>query len=273
MDGERSIQLPDRSLVVLSANLKRRVAAVVLGLLLAAALVVVARRYAGALRTPLELPALLMIGVLTAVAAMTVRLTWLLSISTNHSPRLDRVMMIATSFAVVALGASLCLPGTPVFGMFLLVALLGVEESWAWGWYVRRSCSPPVSHPPSLAPRPSSSITTPPAALPHVSDTVVFPEEVTQQLTRSRAVDGTEKLSGWLRSAFTAGQRTGSIHVAFCPPFAEAPELEVEQIDGPDVRIKTAQLLPYGVRLELKLARVSEEPTTVLLQFAARTKA
>jgi hypothetical protein len=71
--------------------------------------------------------------------------------------------------------------------------------------------------------------------------------------------------------AFTAGQRTGSIHVAFCPPFAAVPEVEVEQIDGPEARIKTAQLLPYGVRLDLKLAAASEEPTSVLLQFSARS--
>ena len=92
-----------------------------------------------------------------------------------------------------------------------------------------------------------------------------------QQLTRSQAADGAEELFGWLRMAFAAGQRTGSIHVAFCPPFVATPELAVEQIDGPQVRIKTAQLLPYGVRLDLKLAAAAEEPTAVLLQFSART--
>jgi hypothetical protein len=96
-------------------------------------------------------------------------------------------------------------------------------------------------------------------------------EDVTQQLMRSRTADGTEELSGWLRPAFAAGQRTGSIHVAFCPPFAGTPELAVEQIGGPEARIKTAQLLPYGVRLDLKLAATADQPTTVLLQFSART--
>ena len=59
--------------------------------------------------------------------------------------------------------------------------------------------------------------------------------------------------------------------MAFCPPFAATPELEVEQLDGPEARIKTAQLLPYGARLDLKLAAAAEEPTSVLLQFSART--
>ena len=99
----------------------------------------------------------------------------------------------------------------------------------------------------------------------------VPPEGVVQQLTRSRAADGTEEISGWLRTSFAAGQRTASVHVAFCPPLAAVPELAVEQIDGPEARIKTAQVLPYGARVDLKLAAASEEPASVLLQFSART--
>ncbi len=68
-----------------------------------------------------------------------------------------------------------------------------------------------------------------------------------------------------------AGQRTGSLHVAFCPPFTATPELVVEQLEGPEARMKTAQLMPYGARLDLKLAAAAEEPTSVLLQFSART--
>jgi hypothetical protein len=103
--------------------------------------------------------------------------------------------------------------------------------------------------------------------LPHVG---LLPKEVVQQLTRSQAADGSENLAGWVRLPFAAGQRTGSIHVAFCPPLCATPELLVEQIDGPAARIKTAQLLPYGARLDLKLAVAATEPATVLLQFTAR---
>ena len=78
-------------------------------------------------------------------------------------------------------------------------------------------------------------------------------------------------MSGWLRMPFAAGQRNGSVHVAFCPPLRATPELLVEQIGGPEARVKTAQLLPYGVRLDLKLAVAPEEPASVLLQFFART--
>ena len=99
----------------------------------------------------------------------------------------------------------------------------------------------------------------------------LLPKEVVQQLTRSQAADGTEELFGWIRLPFAPGQRTGCIHVAFCPPLCVTPEVTVEQIEGPDARIKTAQLLPYGARFDLKLAATAEASTAVVLQFLART--
>ena len=234
-----------------------------LGLLTAAALMVVARRLAGALANPLEPATLLTTGILVAAAAAAIRLGWFFS-PAHPARRLDRAVMLLTSLSVAALGAGLCLPDTPAVGKFLLCTLLGAEESWAWAWHIRHSISLPVPRPPSPAPTPRARLSLDP-------DVAVLPEEVTQQLTRSQAADGAEELSGWLRTAFAAGQRTGSIHVAFCPPFAATPELEVEQLDGPEARIKTAQLLPYGARLDLKLAAAAEEPTSVLLQFSART--
>jgi hypothetical protein len=94
--------------------------------------------------------------------------------------------------------------------------------------------------------------------------------EVLQQLTRSRTADGGELLSGWLRVDLAAGQRTANLHVAFCPPFARAPRVSVQQVGGPEARVKTAQTLPYGVRFDLKVADEGSEASILLLQFAAR---
>jgi hypothetical protein len=270
MGGERSINLQSR-LDFSPAILPRYAAAAMLGLLVLVALMVVARRFAGALAYPLEPPALFITGALTAIVAAAIRLGWLLPTSIS-SPRIDRAVMIATSLGVTTLLACLCLPGTDIFGMSIFCSLLGIEESWAWAWFLRQ-CSPVViDHPSPPTPRPSSLV-----PLSHLAPSTpdaendVYPEEVTQQLTRLQTAAGADELSGWLRTTFTIGQRTGNIHVAFCPPFAVTPELQVEQLDGPDARIKTAQLLPYGVRLDLKLAATAEEPTNVLLQFSART--
>jgi hypothetical protein len=180
--------------------------------------------------------------------------------------------MIATTLGVTTLLACLCLPGTDILGMSIFCTLLGIEESWAWAWFLRQCPPVVIDHPSPTTPRPSSLVPLSPLApLAPDAESEVYPEEVTQQLTRLQTAAGADELSGWLRTTFTIGQRTGNIHVAFCPPFAVTPELQVEQLDGPDARIKTAQLLPYGVRLDLKLAATAEEPTNVLLQFSART--
>ena len=67
----------------------------------------------------------------------------------------------------------------------------------------------------------------------------------------------------------TAGQRSASVHVAFCPPFARTPNATVEQIEGSRARVKTVQLLPYGARFDLKLAVPSQLAETLLLEFSA----
>ena len=95
-------------------------------------------------------------------------------------------------------------------------------------------------------------------------------DNVMQQLTLSQDAAGVQQLAGWLRVRLAAGQRSAAIHVAFCPPFSKTPELTAEQLDGPAARIRTAQLLPYGVRLDVKLAAAAAHPSNVLLRFAAR---
>jgi hypothetical protein len=70
----------------------------------------------------------------------------------------------------------------------------------------------------------------------------------------------------------SAGQRSSSVHVAFCPPFARTPKVALQQLDGPPARIRTVQLLPYGVRFDLKLAAVSEAAQSLLLEFSAQSE-
>ena len=264
MSGERSIHLPGRPLGILPASLPRSAAAVLLGLLTAAALMVVARRLAGALANPLEPATLLTTGILVAAAAAAIRLGWFFS-PAHPRRRLDRAVMVLTSLSrrgprrrPVPAGYA---GGRPVSALHAL----------GGGRKLGLGLAPPAQYPAARPPPPVPAPRLPARGCRSTRTLRFFPEEVTQQLTRSQAADGAEELSGWLRMAFAAGQRTGSLHVAFCPPFAVTPELEVEQLDGPEARIKTAQLLPYGARLDLKLAAAAEEPTSVLLQFSART--
>ncbi len=285
MSGTRLLKWPIGDVSVPTARSCRLVAVVVLGLLSVAAAVVAARAMAGALRSPLNPAALLSVCMLVAAAGVAVRLGWLLPIGAARVRRLDLAVMATTSFAAAALCGGLCLPpGTPLAAVIVLRVVLVAEEGWAWLWYIRkwsRNGSSPIPRSPessvaqkrgqncfSRAASPSESLKDEKKS----SDPFLTPAaQVTQQFTRSETADGAEELSGWLRLPFAPGQRTGSVHVAFCPPLRITPELTVEQIEGPEARIKTAQLLPYGARFDLKLATSAEEPTAVLLQFTART--
>jgi hypothetical protein len=263
-----------------AAELARWTIVALAGLTLTAALLVASRRVAGALSAPLEVPLLLTSGFLWAAATVGVREAWnRLSINRRHS-RLELTVWIAPTAALLLLGAALSLPGTSVAGLAAFWGLLVLEEVWSWRrapWHRRAARVQPEPALKPSAPQPSNVQTSPAPAKREQSSQAMLgvddcpPEQVIQRLTRSRDAAGVDRLSGWLRMPFAVGQRTASIHVAFCPPFARVPELTVEQADGPMARVKTAQLLPHGTRLDLKLSQSADSEESVLLRFSAQT--
>jgi len=73
-----------------------------------------------------------------------------------------------------------------------------------------------------------------------------------------------------LHCPLAPGQRTGSVHVAFCPPFAGIPKVTAEQISGPPARVRVGVVLPHGARVDVRLAaKPSMAPQLVVLRFAA----
>lgn len=259
-----------------AAPFARWAAGAMVGLLAMVALLMLWRRLASALHTPLDPLSLSAVGATAVFVAGGARRLWQVT-----SP-VDWVVALLPSLSLLTCGAALSLPGTSHAGLALFWGLVVVEEFWAWRGIVRRSThrKRPSAQPiPQAEPEPSAEPTLPSAestllpagaARPLESFSQLIEEDVLQHLTRSRTAEGVEQLSGWLRMPFAAGQRTANIHVAFCPPFAQTPGLEVEQCDGPTVRIKTGQVLPHGARLDLKLAQASETPVAVVLEFAAR---
>jgi len=104
-------------------------------------------------------------------------------------------------------------------------------------------------------------------------DSEALPPEATQHFTRWQTADGVDRLAGWLRVTFDAGQRSEHAHLAFCPAFAKPPRIEVSQLNGPRARVKTAQILPHGARLDLKLAGpAAEQGESLLLHVEAATE-
>ncbi len=272
-----------------AAEIGRCSVGVLLGLLCLAALMVVWRRAAGALSHPLPSSALVAVGMTIAAVAVGIRLIGRFQSPTESPPAESPPtalnsqtpsIAILTTATVLALGVALSLPGTTAGGLAAFWAVLIVEEFWAWRpgalRLLRRGSAAPrpvrfdraERHSPHQPPAGTSPTPTQPETA--FDSSAIPPGDVLQQLTRSLSNDGVEQLAGWLRMPFSVGQRTASVHVAFCPPFSKTPELSVEQLDGPTARIKTAQLLPHGARLDLKLAATAEEPSAVLLKFSAR---
>lgn len=239
----------------------------IIGLLWLAAILLVWRRLAGALSSPLDLPAIVALAAVLAATAAAARLL----MRQDHARRRHRLAEAAVSAPVVLLAAAASLSGTPVAGLILLWVAIAAEEVLAW-WIGPRRTQPGLQ-PPAPSDPPLEMAKEPDTGEPvdEESEEEVPPGEILQQITRSRLADGGEILSGWLRVPLAAGQRSANVHLAFCPPFSQTPQLAVDQRDGPSARIRPIQILPYGARFDLKLAQSCASDTALVLHFVAES--
>jgi hypothetical protein len=269
LDGAATAGPPDGW----AAGLRRWSAATLVGLLWFAALLIAWRRLARTISVPLQPALLVSVGGLVVIAAAGVRLVWRYPPAESRSAPTDWLVPLLATAAVLALGAAVSLPGTDPRGLVAFWAMLGAEELWAWRPATWRRQPGRRKAQPSSPPAEVGTLQRRTADRPPVAVTEGRPaDHVLQQLTRSQAADGGEQLSGWLRAPFAAGQRTATVHLAFCPQFAETPELTVEQLDGPEILRINKAVFSFGARLDLKLAAPAEEPLALLLQFSARSK-
>ncbi|MBN2217565.1 MAG: hypothetical protein JW719_09325 [Pirellulales bacterium] len=271
----------------------RWLAGTILVLLVLVSGVLVWRRLAGALVHPLPSQTLAAMGVLSACAAAAARWLWLADAGMARNRRLDHIIPWCPGVLLLAIGAAVQVSGASATGMGLFWTAVVFEEIAAAPWMIRRRRRRDQTHdavvgkmdPTDQVPDcelvdhgPIASVV---EALSVESsagiETAETPAEtrpddqVSQQFVRSRSTSGEDVFSGWLRVEMPVGGRTTNVHVAFCPPFAKAPAIDVRQVDGPPARIKTVQTLAHGARLEVKLNHASEETATVLLRFAAST--
>ena len=90
------------------------------------------------------------------------------------------------------------------------------------------------------------------------------PGRLQQRLERYELPSGADCLRGRLNLAVAAGSRTASGHVGFCPAFAETPTVQVTtDYDGVEAVLSAAEVLPWGVRVECRLAEPAEEPLEI----------
>jgi len=76
-------------------------------------------------------------------------------------------------------------------------------------------------------------------------------------------------IEGEVQVAFAAGQKEATIHLAFCPPLAVAPEIHAEDALGGDLDIRTETSHPFGARLSVRRSANWDQPETHQLAYSA----
>lgn len=92
-----------------------------------------------------------------------------------------------------------------------------------------------------------------------------------QRFARFEQPDGSDAVTGTLVVAIPAGAKTGYGHVGFCPSFTTLPTVEVTTgYDGVEAIVAAAEILPWGLRVECRLADPAEEPLEIPITIVAR---
>lgn len=248
------------------------------GLLVVIALVFLWRRLAGVVFIPLPPLGLLALGLFLALTSTAIHYAWFLGTVQERLPNLsDFAFSMLTTIAIGLLIAVLWLPGTRVSGIVAMALPPILVESWFWTKQLFSKQRPATGRPgggekfEKLLSPVSVQTTNSGPAMPLAAEGLS--DNVLQQFVRRRTAEGEEEVSGWWRARFTTGERTTIVHLAFCPPFDFTPELVLEQVAGPETRLKTVRLLPHGARLELKLPAPTATACEAMFRFIARCKA
>jgi len=243
-----------------------------------------ARRFGGALVQPLDAAGLIAAAVMLSVLSAGARWRPRNRKQAVCGPsRADQVQHALATVGLFASGVALSLPSSPLGELALFWCLLLAAEG-AWfaigrfpgalrkGWpgiaaankakdsAGGRDASCAVSSPPPFS-----------VAAPAIEgdDSELLPPGSLQRISRFQEEVGGEIVSGLVRCSFAANERQRDLHLAFCPPLKRIPQFSAEQVEGPPARIRPSLVETFGVGLEVKLAALSSEPTSVQIQFFA----
>jgi hypothetical protein len=201
-----------------------------------------ARRLGGALVAPLDFTPALIAGLLLALGTWSLRRLVLAILP--EQPKWLHGISIVTWLLVVGLTLS----GTSSLAVLALwLPVIATEACWR------------------VLPLEASTTeqVLPPARLAASS-----PAQIVQQLTRTLE-DGQEIVRGTARIEFASGEQTTAAHVAFCPPLAHDPKVELDEVEADGVTIRAAECRSYGLRLEARRKRDTTQPLAVYVNFEA----
>ncbi len=247
----------------------RTAAAGGVALLAASSALLVVRRWAGAATQPPEPLLLVTLGGIIVLAGWCLRFLAFRAAPEECRTRFTQAISIATSTAVCGLACGLTFAATPLAVRGVLWATVLGSELAAWLAYRAAPPNRGGDVPHRGADTAGTGTRLPSARVPRPpSDAVIV-----QQQIRTRSATGCETLAGDFQATFVPGQRTTSLHVAFCPPFALLPGVTVQQISGAEARLNVAQILPYGARIDVKLPREASRLTEVVVHVTAECEA
>jgi hypothetical protein len=121
---------------------------------------------------------------------------------------------------------------------------------------------------------PATGGSVPAAPGPDVAPQRDCPGRLRQEQQRYELAPDADCMRGRLILVVPAGGKTAHGHVGFCPAFAETPRIRVTtDYDGVEAVVAAAEVLPWGVRLECRLAEPAEEPIEIPVDFHAQADA
>lgn len=94
-----------------------------------------------------------------------------------------------------------------------------------------------------------------------------------QRFERRDTAVGGDTLVGLLTITVPTGAKGASGHVGFCPSFRQLPAVEVTtEYDGVEAVVAVGDLVPWGVRIDCRLAEPAEEDLDIPVMLTARVE-
>jgi hypothetical protein len=267
-----------------------------LALWLAASALFLGRAIAG--RFPQPLSSLGLIAVAIVMLMMTIELRALLrrSWSACATPPQSRTAWLAQllpTFGAILLATGFSVGGAYPTGLVLLWVLVAAEVLFGaggpWtlsrtrGWLVRDQAERGTVNnlPRGVIPEKTRAEPMAREAFSNEADEEACDEELPWLWQESAALQELRyitvpeqglSVSGSQRVTLPATQQTAVVHTVFHPPFVNSPVVTIEMQEPELVKIKAAQILPHGIRWELRAEQSAEQPREVQWAFTAASR-